>query len=469
VFGVVSTLQDAFVDPSELLDALIGHGLDALGETDTLAWARLKVVERPREPVSAGPLHGLRRLGLDPKAVQIARTEGSEHDYARTLDPSESWADDRLAELVSMIGRWRTPKAKLSALHALLTSLTLQSGNALVAERVCGELEALAIEVGALSSQAFAKTCRAAIFSAAGDFEGARAAIAQAREMADRIPAGQVGWHPSFTSLIAELSTMHLSGDWGRYAERMHQRAISGPPQWRFLYAAIAAEAFARAEMPSQARALLGDILPVLAAAEPRTYAQNGTVSFAAGAIWELQDPDLAQQLWPSALALVDAPVGDWYMTSNQLTVARLASILERDQTASEFFDRARATLGDRGQRPLSAILDHDQALARRRRRQEGSAGLLLAAQAQFLELGMHGWPRQTRSAHTRRAARLDGLTVREAEILRLLTAGSTNKEIAARLVLSIHTIERHLQNAYRKIGVRNRADAAAYAVRATI
>jgi len=60
-------------------------------------------------------------------------------------------------------------------------------------------------------------------------------------------------------------------------------------------------------------------------------------------------------------------------------------------------------------------------------------------------------------------------LTVREAEILRLLTAGSTNKEIAARLVLSIHTIERHLQNAYRKIGVRNRADAAAYAVRATI
>jgi DNA-binding CsgD family transcriptional regulator len=29
-----------------------------------------------------------------------------------------------------------------------------------------------------------------------------------------------------------------------------------------------------------------------------------------------------------------------------------------------------------------------------------------------------------------------------------------------------VHTIERHLQNAYRKIGVRNRADAAAYMVR---
>jgi DNA-binding CsgD family transcriptional regulator len=64
---------------------------------------------------------------------------------------------------------------------------------------------------------------------------------------------------------------------------------------------------------------------------------------------------------------------------------------------------------------------------------------------------------------------RPDGLTAREAEILNLLTAGNTNKEIAAKLVLSIHTIERHLQNAYRKIGVRNRADAAAYAVRATL
>jgi DNA-binding NarL/FixJ family response regulator len=94
---------------------------------------------------------------------------------------------------------------------------------------------------------------------------------------------------------------------------------------------------------------------------------------------------------------------------------------------------------------------------------------LLVAAQAQFLKLGMHGWPQRAASAQQRRAGRPDGLTVRETQILRLLTAGNTNKEIAAKLVLSIHTIERHLQNAYRKIGVRNRADAAAYAVRATL
>jgi DNA-binding NarL/FixJ family response regulator len=58
------------------------------------------------------------------------------------------------------------------------------------------------------------------------------------------------------------------------------------------------------------------------------------------------------------------------------------------------------------------------------------------------------------------------GLTRREAEILRLLAGGRTNREIADTLVLSVHTIERHLANAYRKIGARNRADATAFAVR---
>ena len=63
-------------------------------------------------------------------------------------------------------------------------------------------------------------------------------------------------------------------------------------------------------------------------------------------------------------------------------------------------------------------------------------------------------------------ARRPDGLTDREAEVLSLLTSGHTNLEIAARLVLSVHTVERHLANAYRKIGVRNRADASAYMAR---
>jgi pimeloyl-ACP methyl ester carboxylesterase/DNA-binding CsgD family transcriptional regulator len=57
-------------------------------------------------------------------------------------------------------------------------------------------------------------------------------------------------------------------------------------------------------------------------------------------------------------------------------------------------------------------------------------------------------------------------LTAREAEVLGLLAAGLRNKEIAARLKLAVPTVERHLVNAYAKIGARGRADATAYALR---
>ena len=56
-----------------------------------------------------------------------------------------------------------------------------------------------------------------------------------------------------------------------------------------------------------------------------------------------------------------------------------------------------------------------------------------------------------------------DGLTDREIEVLRLVAAGRTNKEIADALVLSVRTVERHITNVYGKIGARGRADAAAY------
>ena len=56
------------------------------------------------------------------------------------------------------------------------------------------------------------------------------------------------------------------------------------------------------------------------------------------------------------------------------------------------------------------------------------------------------------------------GLTEREAEVLRLVAAGSTNKEIAVALHLSERTVARHLSNIFTKIGVTSRTAAAAFA-----
>ena len=57
-------------------------------------------------------------------------------------------------------------------------------------------------------------------------------------------------------------------------------------------------------------------------------------------------------------------------------------------------------------------------------------------------------------------------LSPREVEVLRLLAAGASNNGIATRLVLSVNTVERHVRNLYTKLGVANRAEAAAVAAR---
>ena len=51
-------------------------------------------------------------------------------------------------------------------------------------------------------------------------------------------------------------------------------------------------------------------------------------------------------------------------------------------------------------------------------------------------------------------------LTDRESEILALIAGGATNREIAAELFLSPHTVKEHTSTLYRKLGARNRADA---------
>ena len=56
------------------------------------------------------------------------------------------------------------------------------------------------------------------------------------------------------------------------------------------------------------------------------------------------------------------------------------------------------------------------------------------------------------------------GLTGLELEVLRLVAAGKTNKSIAAELVLSERTIERHVSNIFFKLNVSSRAAATAFA-----
>ena len=54
------------------------------------------------------------------------------------------------------------------------------------------------------------------------------------------------------------------------------------------------------------------------------------------------------------------------------------------------------------------------------------------------------------------------GVTLRQAEVLLLVSAGLTDKEIGARLGVTSRSVSKHLERIYRQLRLRNRADAAA-------
>jgi DNA-binding CsgD family transcriptional regulator len=69
--------------------------------------------------------------------------------------------------------------------------------------------------------------------------------------------------------------------------------------------------------------------------------------------------------------------------------------------------------------------------------------------------------------AHGRHdGASLPRLSPREVEVLRMIARGRSNQQIAAELVLSVRTVERHITNLYAKIGAHGKAEATAYALR---
>ena len=87
------------------------------------------------------------------------------------------------------------------------------------------------------------------------------------------------------------------------------------------------------------------------------------------------------------------------------------------------------------------------------------------AARTVLIELGAApalAW--LERSTGTGPPQQQHGLTARELEVLRLIAAGQKNREIAEQLIVSEHTVARHVQNIFTKLGVSSRTAASAFA-----
>jgi ATP/maltotriose-dependent transcriptional regulator MalT len=94
---------------------------------------------------------------------------------------------------------------------------------------------------------------------------------------------------------------------------------------------------------------------------------------------------------------------------------------------------------------------------------QEAFSLELEAARSVFEELGAAPDVAAVDSL-TGAAAGTHGLSARELEVLRLVAAGRSNRDIASELVISEHTVARHVQNIFRKLDVSSRTAASAFA-----
>jgi DNA-binding CsgD family transcriptional regulator len=441
------------------------RGLELVDASDRLTWARLMTTGRPYEPYRAGPLHCGVWRGHDPEAVRILRGEGGELDYARTLDVADPWSKAELDELLELSRTWTDLGARIRATRVVAQSLVHIRSDPLGRAGPITEFEELAAAAGAVPWRADALLWVSEHAYARGDFDAAVAAGDAARELIAQLGPG----HRLHRTMGGTSAGEYLVlGNWSTVAERHFSFACDplNPPGMGLSQATRAAYAFARAGESERARQVLEWVTAPLLELPLLTLNRNLALVWACETMWELGG---AAALDPFRTAIAELLEVEWavhgIVTSVEVAAAGLESLAGDLDAARALYERARVLAERRGERPLRALADfHEGATLQRAGR--GGDEPLRAALAAFDELGMTTWSERTRDLLAARGDLPDGLTRREAEILARVAAGESNKEIAAALVLSVRTVERHVDNAYRKIGARNRAEATAYALR---
>ncbi|MEV4358179.1 AAA family ATPase [Nonomuraea sp. NPDC049625] len=236
--------------------------------------------------------------------------------------------------------------------------------------------------------------------------------------------------HPTDAALASwALGLLHLAG--GRFDEAAARldEVCGGPARHDFLIRAVPdhVEAAVRAGLPEQA----ARHLPALS--------------------------DWAEQTGrPHAIALARRCAA--LLADEDAAAGHFTTALELHERDPRRYDEARTRLA------------YGEWLHRHRRHTEAKDQLADALGA-FERLGARTWASRARaelsalgerpSAHPRALDPLARLTPQELQVVRLAAAGMSNREIAARLFLSPHTVGHHLYKAYPKLGVTRRVDLA--------
>jgi ATP/maltotriose-dependent transcriptional regulator MalT len=276
------------------------------------------------------------------------------------------------------------------------------------ARRAADEL--MGIDQGPAGGSAFSQLGE--IRRCVGDLAGAEAAFERARELGDDPQPG-----------LALLRLAQRKVEAARTALRSALAAERHPPRRARLLAAQVEAALAAGAV-DEAHAAADELGTIAAATEFPLFA--AAAATAAGSV-ALADGDVDQ-----AIGALRSATDTW----RELRLPRETAV-------------ARTLLG----RALLAAGDDEAARVE-----------LGAALAEFERLGADPDVAMLRGVLGAPSPLPGGLTAREVEVLRLVAAGKTNRDIAVELVISEHTVSRHLQNTFAKLGVSSRAAATAYA-----
>jgi len=296
-----------------------------------------------------------------------------------------------------------------------------------------------------------------------GRLAAAEAAGAEALDIAERLE------DPSLVPLCATLvaHVRLLRGD--RAAIGLAERAAAVPSELgnRVMIAPALAQGRLLAGDPNGALAALAPVIEV----EPDGYREPNEirgVGLRLEALVALDRRDEAAQV----LAQVSAGAAGSSTRWTKSCAARFRGVLAADRDAAEeAFGDALATLrpADGPIEPGLIRLDYGRWLRRAGQRRaardalQRAHGDFAACGAEALaEIAAREIGATAAKLRPRTAATNVDLTVREAEIASRAAAGLSDREIAAESFISVRTVDFHLRNVFRKLGVRSRAELAA-------
>lgn len=221
-----------------------------------------------------------------------------------------------------------------------------------------------------------------------------------------------------------------------------------------------------------EAVSILDELEVLIAPLPEKAISRVHTLCYMAAIVAWIKDRGWAARLYKRLLPFC----GQMHAFSMDRLLGVLATLSGDFQTAREHLIAAEEVTWRTSfniERAITLLAQADLELAQYGRAGAASARALLEeATALSVQIDFQTLERYLRQQFHQLIGRGDrpqlpaGLSLREAEVLRLVAGGKSNREIAEELVISERTVANHLANIFNKTGVENRAAAAAFAIR---